>query len=90
MATTQDKATYHEVQIEGNEGSYTGRIHGVEIAENVFHTSDDRVIVYDPKSERVYTESETDDRETFLRQNLGDEDYVEAMFALGKTPIRDI
>jgi hypothetical protein len=90
VATTQDSATYHEVDIQGDEGVYTGRILGVEIAENVFHTSDDRVIVYDPRSERAYAAGDSDDREEFLRAHLADEDYIAAMTALGEKPIIDL
>jgi post-segregation antitoxin (ccd killing protein) len=66
----------------------TGRVSGKWLGESVILTEDERLIVVDRDNLR-YWEIEGDPEEA-LRDLLNEEDYIEAMTALGITPIVDI
>ena len=80
----------HEVEVEGENGRYTGRITGREIdcvdSVSVYLTDDERVIVYDANPMSVEKYESTD--EALLDLEPGT--FVAAYKALGVQPVVDL
>lgn len=76
------------LRLEDQDGrTYKGRITGVEIAENVYLTTDESVVVYEPDTLRF---SVAEDPETDLEGMLPQDQYIKAMNALGIEPTVDL
>jgi Post-segregation antitoxin CcdA len=77
----------HEVELEDKDGvGYIGRITGKHIAEDVYLTDDERVIVYRPDHLDYYVVN--DPKEEL--NGLPREEYNAAMAALGLDPIPEV
>jgi phage I-like protein len=93
MTETLSKTTTHEVPLDDDEGRYTGRITGAEIAANerndvrVFLTDDERVIVHDGENLKHWV---VEDPVEELHAWLDDDQYVAALRALGEEPVIDL
>jgi len=93
VETLTDSSEYEVLNLEDNEGRlYTGRLVGTMIAEGrndvfVYLTDDERVLVHDNRHSKVH---EIEDEEAELREWLEEEQYVEAMNALGLQPVVDL
>jgi hypothetical protein len=86
MSETLTDVAVYEVDIEHPDGYvFTGRITGTLIADQVFLTEDERILVYDENRSRV-DEVEVGDLEDVLDERR----YLEAMVALGEQPIIDL
>jgi post-segregation antitoxin (ccd killing protein) len=83
-----DKAKVMLLQVEDREGrSYTARLTGTPIAEDVYVADDERVFYYDARRLDLV---EIQDPEEELRNYLDEGDYIEAMNALGIDPVVDV
>src|SRR4249919_875458 len=97
MSKTLEAPETFKVEIDADEGGYTGRITGKVIAEDddvtVYLTTDERVIAYDANKLR-YKELGNEPRMSFdeeMRAWLPDAAaYSAAMLALGEKPVIDI
>jgi hypothetical protein len=94
VSATLEEAQEHKIVFEDHDGrTITGRLYGVQICEETHHsdlvllTDDERVIVYDSSNLRYW---ESEDPETDLREVLDDGRYIDAMTALGISPVIDI
>ena len=93
--TLKDMQT-HELQLLDADGrTYIGRITGSLIADDddaqVYLTDDERVIGYDKGNGEYHVLGQQEDLAEALRSFLRDDEvYAEALYALGKTPVKDI
>ena len=97
MSATLQDAREHLLDLEDDQArSYTGRVVGVVIAGfgehgKVILAEDERLLVYDPEHRGGDVwEVDNDDVEEQLRARLDDDEYVDAMNALGRKPIIDV
>jgi small nuclear ribonucleoprotein (snRNP)-like protein len=84
LAGTLKGAKEHELSLETDEGAtYLGVLTGVEIAENVYMTTDERLLIYDADRGQLHTYENYDLDD--LRRELDDESYIAVCDALGET-----
>jgi small nuclear ribonucleoprotein (snRNP)-like protein len=73
----------HELALETEDGdAYTGVLTGVELAENVYMTSDERLMIYDEGRSQVHTFENYDLEQ--LRAELDEESYIAVCAAAGE------
>lgn len=92
MSNTLGHMSTIELRLETKDGAaYIGRFDGVPIAEDrnvsVYLADDERVILYDEKKGKHWVLDNPVDE---LREELGDEAYLDAMGALGETAVVDL
>jgi hypothetical protein len=93
VSSTLKDAQEYLLDLEDDEGrSYVGRLTGVRLSAagefgGVYLADDQRVLLHDSERGRLW---EIDYPETELRDHLDDDDYIDAMNALGHKPIIDI
>jgi hypothetical protein len=80
----------HELRLESKEGTeFLGRLTATEIANNVFLTEEGNLVWYDER--RLAVEQLGDDLDDGrLRDLLSEDDYIEVMGSLGRTPVIDL
>jgi hypothetical protein len=89
-----EDAGTHELRVENSDGiEYVGRITGTLIGQSrqgdvqFFLTAEERVVVY---HEEKLTYQLLDDPVDELRNWLDEDEYVDAVVALGETPVVDL
>ena len=86
MSETLSEVQTYEVSLEHPDGyGYIGRITGQQIADGVYLTEDERILLHDERRSRI---DEVDVSQ--LDELLDERTYIEAMVSLGEQPIVDL